>query len=190
MAFDLNLPIRAVQFLFAVISLGLNGYGMYDPTPSPPLFLFFSFKPDFYFVPLSLPPCLWLCTPTYQYPHHTVAHQFDKFYFNGDAPSEVSFIVFVSVWTMVVTIYLLLAPLKFPKLAPVIAVLVLDALTMVFWFAAFIALAVWKSDVGECSGRICNTVVAGIVFGAFEWWVFPSHGKNAPLFFCLPKRLC
>ena len=28
MAFDLNLPIRAVQFLFAIISLGLNGYGM------------------------------------------------------------------------------------------------------------------------------------------------------------------
>lgn len=27
MAFDLNLPIRAVQFLFAVIALGLNGYG-------------------------------------------------------------------------------------------------------------------------------------------------------------------
>lgn len=72
---------------------------------------------------------------------------------------------------MVVTIYLLVAPLKFPRLAPVIAVLVLDALTMLFWFAAFIALAVWKSDTirRECHLRICNTIVAGIVFGAFEW---------------------
>lgn len=71
---------------------------------------------------------------------------------------------------MVVTIYLLVAPLKFPRLAPVIAVLVLDALTMLFWFAAFIALAVWKADkIGKCSGRICDTIVAGIVFGAFEW---------------------
>ena len=44
MAFDLNLPIRAVQFVFAVIALGLNGYSMILPfllifhfVPSPPL---------------------------------------------------------------------------------------------------------------------------------------------------------
>lgn len=78
--------------------------------------------------------------------------------------------MFVSVWTMLVTIYLLVAPLKFPRLAPVIAVLALDAVTMLFWFAAFVALAVWKSnEVGRCLGRICDTIVAGIVFGAFEW---------------------
>lgn len=70
---------------------------------------------------------------------------------------------------MVVTIYLALAPLKFPRLAPVIAVLALDALTLLFWFAAFIALAVWKSNLGICYGRVCNTIIAGIVFGAFEW---------------------
>lgn len=68
-----------------------------------------------------------------------------------------------------VTIYLLVAPLKFPSLAPVIAVLALDALTMLFWFAAFVALAVWKSNLGICYGRICDTIIAGIVFGAFEW---------------------
>lgn len=68
-----------------------------------------------------------------------------------------------------VTIYLLVAPLKFPSLAPVIAVLALDAITMLFWFAGFVALAVWKSNLGICYGRICDTIVAGIVFGAFEW---------------------
>ena len=107
--------------------------------------------------------------------HHTAAHYFnqvyfDGYYYHGDVPSELSFIVFVSVWTMVVSIYLLVAPLQFPRLAPVIAVLALDALTMLFWFAAFIALAVWKSNrIGDCYGRICHTIVAGIVFGAFEW---------------------
>lgn len=107
--------------------------------------------------------------------HHTVAHYTNQIYYNyvyysdGDVPSELSFIVFVSVWTMVVSIYLLVAPLKFPRLAPVIAVLALDALTMLFWFAAFIALAVWKSNLSFCWGRICQTIVAGIVFGAFEW---------------------
>lgn len=105
--------------------------------------------------------------------HHTVARYFNQVYYylnDVDVPSEVSFIVFVSVWTMVVSIYLLVAPLKFPRLAPVIAVLALDALTMLFWFAAFIALAVWKSNLSVCFfGRICHTIVAGIVFGAFEW---------------------
>lgn len=98
-----------------------------------------------------------------------VAHQFDRFSFEGDVPSELSFIVFVSVWTMVVTIVLLVAGLKFPKLAPLIIVLALNAITMLFWFAAFIALAVWKSNLIICTGRICDTLIAGIVFGAFEW---------------------
>lgn len=169
MAFDLNLPIRSVQFLFAVIALGLNGYGMSLPFllvfPFPPLCL--AFTSSYNAKSFSNPN-----------PHHIVTHQFDIIYsdivsgFYGDVPSELSFIVFVSVWTMVVTIYLLVAPLNFPRLAPVIAVLALDALTMLFWFAAFIALAVWKSNLGLCFGRICNTIVAGIVFGAFEWLVF------------------
>lgn len=106
---------------------------------------------------------------------HTVANSFNQRYYNGiyyaygDVPSELGFIVFVSVWTMLVTIYLLVAPLKFPRLAPVIAVLVLDALTLLFWFAAFIALAVLRSDLSICYVRFCNTIIAGIVFGAFEW---------------------
>lgn len=89
--------------------------------------------------------------------------------------------MFVSVWTMIVTSYLLVAPLKFPGLAPVIAILALDALTMLFWFAAFIALAVWKSNLlFSCNAGICGRIIAGIVFGAFEWLVFFS------LFFSLP----
>lgn len=100
----------------------------------------------------------------------TVANKFDELSFYDDVPSEVSFIVFASVWTMVVTIYLLVASLKFPKLAPVIVVLALNAVTMLFWFAAFIALAVWKSNhFRKCHVRFCDTIVAGIVFGAFEW---------------------
>ena len=67
------------------------------------------------------------------------------------------------------TIYLLVAPMKFPRMAPVLAVLAFDAITMLFWFAAFVALAVWKSDLSLPKGRLYHTLVAGIVFGAFEW---------------------
>lgn len=50
MAFDLDIPIRAVQFLFAVIALGLNGYGTWKERKKPPPQKAFSF-----FLPSSLP---------------------------------------------------------------------------------------------------------------------------------------
>lgn len=60
------------------------------------------------------------------------------------------------------------------------AMLGLDALTMLFWFAGFIALAVYHHQLEEvyfdgilqgCSvaGGYCGDVEAAVVFGAFEW---------------------
>lgn len=62
--------------------------------------------------------------------------------------------------------------------------LALDALTMLFWFAGFIALAVLHHQVENvyfgdgfgdlykgCSfaGGICGQIEAAVVFGALEW---------------------
>ena len=79
--------------------------------------------------------------------------------------------VFVSVWTLLVLPYLALAPSFFERFANKFAVLALDALTMLFWFAAFVALAVYRNDdFSRCHGfRLCKTVTAAVVFGAFEW---------------------
>lgn len=106
---------------------------------------------------------------------HTVAHWYNKWSGYDDSISEVNFLIFVSVWTGLVTIYLGVTQFKFPHLAPAIAVLALDALTMLFWFSGFIALAVYHSNLGDCRGRVCDDLVAAIVFGAFEWYVFPRH---------------
>ena len=51
------------------------------------------------------------------------------------------------------------------------ALLALDALAMLFWFATWVALAVFRDDLFACYGRICDTLTAGIVFGAFTWYV-------------------
>ncbi|MCJ1262767.1 hypothetical protein MMC22_002637 [Lobaria immixta] len=126
---DLRIPIRAVQFFCALVSLGLNGY---------------------------------------------VAHWYDRWSVYDDSISEVNFLIFVAIWTAILSIYLLVAQFKFPSLAPAIVVLALDALTMLFWFAGFIALAVFHSNLGECRGRVCDDLVAGIVFGAFEWLLFAA----------------
>lgn len=106
---------------------------------------------------------------------HIVAHWYNKYSIYDDSISEVNFLIFVSLWTGLITIYLAIAQFKFPSLAPAIAVLALDALTMLFWFAGFIALAVYHSNLGLCRGRVCDDLVAAIVFGAFEWYVFSYH---------------
>ena len=69
-----------------------------------------------------------------------------------------------------------------PKIANSFALLAVDALTMLFWFAGFIALAVFHSDfedaaddapfiIGGCDalGNLCRVMEAAVVFAAFEW---------------------
>lgn len=57
-----------------------------------------------------------------------------------------------------------------PSIANKWILLGLEALTMLFWFAGFIALAVYISEDTFCGGgRVCNTMKAAAAFGAFEW---------------------
>lgn len=81
--------------------------------------------------------------------------------------------LFNSVWTIFPALaYLALGPHFLPAAANnKIIHLVVDALTALFWFAGFIALAAWYGATDYCIGRVCSTVVATIVFGAFEWYV-------------------
>ena len=94
---------------------------------------------------------------------------------------------------MLVLLYLALAPRFMPKIAHPLAILGLDALTMLFWFAGFIALAVFHHDLEidiefdgwfatrGCSDLfdICPTVEAAVVFGAFEWYVLQFPGVSS-----------
>jgi len=77
--------------------------------------------------------------------------------------------IFTSVWTLLVLIYLILAPLRFAHLAHKYGILAAEAVTMIFWFAGFIALAVLLTDIGCRRGNVCGAAIAGDVFAAFEW---------------------
>ncbi|KAK7546245.1 membrane-associating domain-containing protein [Phyllosticta citricarpa] len=89
----------------------------------------------------------------------------------ADSPAEVNFLIFTSVWTLLALGYLLLAPWKFPAAAHKYAVLAVEALTMLFWFAGFIAIAVWL-DNRVCFGTVCDSARAATAFAAFEWAIF------------------
>ncbi|KAF4554135.1 Hypothetical protein D9617_5g070120 [Elsinoe fawcettii] len=92
-------------------------------------------------------------------------------YWRAYSPSQINFLVFTSVWTVLALAYLVLSQWRFERFAHKFAILGVEALTMLFWFAGFIALAVFLSD-RVCFGNVCNSAKAAAAFAAFEWVFF------------------
>lgn len=91
-------------------------------------------------------------------------------YWHATAPAQVSFLIFCAVWSLLALIFLIVVPLRFSetKANHKFAVAGAEFLTMLFWFAGFIALAVWLGD-RVCFGNVCSAAKAAAVFGAFAW---------------------
>ncbi|KAL2268198.1 hypothetical protein VTJ83DRAFT_3044 [Remersonia thermophila] len=88
------------------------------------------------------------------------------------APSSPSFMLFNSVWSLLVIGYLFLVPLFFASLFHGLAALVLEIITMIFWFAGSIALAAFIGD-AVCGGSSwCGSAKAATAFGFFLWALF------------------
>ncbi|KAJ4379577.1 hypothetical protein N0V86_004758 [Didymella sp. IMI 355093] len=90
------------------------------------------------------------------------------------SPHSLNFMLFTSIWTLLAVAYLTLAPTRFPRAAHKFAIAGVEFLTMLFWFAAFIAVAVlWRDYRGWAyHSTAYNVGVAAIVFGAFLWLLF------------------
>ncbi|EFE34338.1 uncharacterized protein ARB_06738 [Trichophyton benhamiae CBS 112371] len=87
---------------------------------------------------------------------------------------SANFLLFDSIWTLFIALpFIVFSPKFFPALAHQYALLGVEAATVLFWFSAFISLAVDTSNIGQCT--VCSVVKAAIAFGAFEWWVIPSR---------------
>jgi len=99
----------------------------------------------------------------------------DFFLFWDPDAGSINFMLFNGLWTFLLAVpYLALCPRFFPVAAHKFAVLAVDAVTMLFWFAGFIALAaLLGDDLEHCpDGSFCGTLKAETVFGAFEWVLF------------------
>lgn len=94
-------------------------------------------------------------------------NRFYSFYYNIDAYS-----VFCSVWTLLIVSYFIFCPIYFKVVAIPIAVLIIEIITNIFWFANWIALAsLWGP--GSCRGiSWCQTGKASIAFACFTWLAF------------------
>ena len=86
------------------------------------------------------------------------------------SPTQVNFLIFASLWTAIVAVpYLTLTPRFFPSAAHKFGILAAEVLTMLFWFAGFIALATFLGRLVFCKGNVCNSARAATAFGALEW---------------------
>ncbi|KAK5118583.1 hypothetical protein LTR85_008048 [Meristemomyces frigidus] len=103
-------------------------------------------------------------------------------YWHAISPSQINFLVFASVWSLLALLYLVIVPWRFSETRAhhKFAILGVEALTMIFWFAGFIALAVFLSD-RVCFGHVCSAAKAAAVFGAFEWALFAGTTTMAVL---------
>jgi len=92
-----------------------------------------------------------------------------------DSPSEYSFMLFNSIWSLLVLAYLALTPRFFARAYHGVVALVLLCLTTLFWFAGSIAMAVRVGDPDGCSHfNSCRTAQAGVAFGFFLWAGFTA----------------
>jgi len=100
-------------------------------------------------------------------------------------PSQTAFIIFCAVWTILVVLYFMLAPRFFEPAAHPFARVAVDALTMLFWFGGFIAIAVlagaekdwgyWDVFDGynnNYESKYYQVTAAAAAMGAFEWILF------------------
>ncbi|KAL8861094.1 MAG: hypothetical protein Q9178_002607 [Gyalolechia marmorata] len=116
-------------------------------------------------------------------------------------PSQVNFMLFNSVWTLFPAVPFLAYSHRILPARPSSKLIhvAVDAVTMLFWFAGFIALAEWRNNIILCVGKGCGVTVAVIIFGVLEWILFSltttlsaldawqARGKRSPVTTAAPE---
>lgn len=92
------------------------------------------------------------------------------YYWSGNAsPDRVNFMLFNAIWSLLVLAYIGLTPLYMTGIFHRLAALALEVITMIFWFAGSIALAV-LIGAPRCHGNtFCGSYEAAVAFGFFLW---------------------
>lgn len=143
--------VRLVQILFGLIVVALTAYGKYCTQP-----------PKTTSSNTSL-----VYTNTNRFPLPLVISTYSYWWSFSDT---VNFLLFLGCWTtFVATPYLLAAPIYFPRLAHRFVIPAVEVITMIFWFAGFIAIGAQLPKPAYCTWSGCRALQAVTVFGAFEW---------------------
>ncbi|KAI0900896.1 membrane-associating domain-containing protein [Annulohypoxylon nitens] len=90
------------------------------------------------------------------------------------SPSQINWLLAVSIFTIVSVLYLELTPRFVPKLSHQLVAMGLEACNALFYFAGFIALSVFMSRLLFCRGSVCGAAQASIAFGAMEFLLWTA----------------
>ncbi|CAN8100996.1 unnamed protein product [Discula destructiva] len=94
------------------------------------------------------------------------------YYADGASPDRTNFMLFNAIWSLLVLAYVGLTPLYMTTLFHKLAALALEAVTMIFWFAGSIALAVFIGAPRCGRNTFCGSYEAAVAFGFFLWAIF------------------
>ncbi|KAH6879849.1 hypothetical protein B0T10DRAFT_609800 [Thelonectria olida] len=64
-------------------------------------------------------------------------------YWPGSSPSSVSFMLFNTIWSILVFVYIAVIPIYSPSIYNSIIGVILEGVTTLFWFSGSLAMAVW-----------------------------------------------
>jgi hypothetical protein len=162
MAFTWLTIVHAVAAVFSIIELGLTGYG----------------TSSFTHVSHVLCEDPWLTYPI------TVASTYhSSWWYGGQSPSVVNFMIFNSVWSLLVLAYVGITPIYMTSIFHKLVALGLNVVTTIFWFAGSIALAVAVGGPWNCgTNSVCGSLEAAIAFGFFLWYVLDRRSSlDCPL---------
>lgn len=109
-------------------------------------------------------------------------------WYNNDtltaSPSQINFLIFVSVWSFISIAYLELAPRFLSKASTPLIHLGVSLLATLFYFSGFVALAVFLGRLLFCRGSVCAAARADAAFSAFSFLLWgASSGLLALQFF-------
>ncbi|KAK6197151.1 hypothetical protein LQW54_010893 [Pestalotiopsis sp. IQ-011] len=85
------------------------------------------------------------------------------------SPSQIDWLLFCSLFTIFSVVYLEIAPRAMPKIVHPVAVVAVELLNVLFYFAGFIALSVFISKLLFCRGSVCGSARADVAFGALQF---------------------
>jgi len=102
-----------------------------------------------------------------------VAHWYDADTLTA-SPSQINFLIFVPLFSFVSIAYLEVTPRFVPKASHPYLHLCFEVLNLLYYFAGFIALAVFLSKLLFCRGSVCAAARAAAVFAAFSWMLWTS----------------
>ncbi|TLS28075.1 hypothetical protein PpBr36_01834 [Pyricularia pennisetigena] len=90
----------------------------------------------------------------------------------ASSPSQINFLIFIPLMTLMTLGYVEGVPRFMPRIFNPYIALGLEALNVLFYFAGFIALAVFLNGLVFCRGPVCGSARASTAFGSFQWILF------------------